>query len=153
LSTLRFSSLSDSSYSTGRSRTGMDLALLTLRLTLGLTMMAHGAQKLFGWFGGRGFEAFVELVGKMGFQPAGVFAALAAGSEFIGGLMVALGVFAELGALGIIFTMLVAIWKITGARGFFINNNGYEYNILIIAVCVALILSGPGRYALWRLRR
>ena len=136
-----------------RSRTGVDLALLVIRLTLGLTMMGHGAQKLFGWFGGRGFEAFTDSVARMGFQPAPMFAALAVGSEILGGLMVALGVLTELGALGIIITMLVAIWKVTGKRGFFVQDNGYEYNVLIIAVCVALILAGPGRFALWRWRR
>ncbi|MBW3624667.1 MAG: DoxX family protein [Armatimonadetes bacterium] len=115
--------------------------------------MAHGAQKLFGGFGGRGLEGFAASVENMGFTPPMLFAVLAAGSEFFGGLMVALGVLAEIGALAILFTMIVAIWKVTGKRGFFIQNEGYEYNLLIIAVCVALILAGPGRYALWRWRR
>jgi putative oxidoreductase len=131
----------------------VDLALLVIRLMLGFIFLAHGSQKLFGAFGGKGFAAFVGQVGKMGLPMPTVFAALGAGSEFFGGLMVLLGLAAELGALAILFTMVVAVWKVTGNRGFFIQGWGYEYNLLIIAVCVALILSGPGRYALWRWNR
>ncbi len=131
----------------------VDLALLLLRLTLGLSFMAHGSQKLFGAFGGRGLEAFTASVAGMGFHPPQLFALLAALSEFGGGLLVTLGAATGLGAFAILFTMIIAIWKVTFTNGYFTQNKGFEYNLLILVVCAALILTGPGRWAVWPWRR
>jgi putative oxidoreductase len=128
----------------------VDWGLLVLRLVLGITFMLHGAQKLFGMFGGPGIEGFTENVARLGFPgPPELWAYLAAGSEFFGGLAVLLGVLTEFGAAAIATTMIVAIWKIHGPNGFFAQQRGYEYNLMILAVCAALILAGPGWIALW----
>ena len=127
-----------------------DVALLLLRLVLGLTFLAHGSQKLFGWFGGSGIAGFAPYVAKLGFPFPVAFATLSGISEFLGGLLVLVGAATGAGAGMILLTMLVAMVKVTGPRGFFIQNNGWEYNLLIIAVCLALLLSGPGRWAVWR---
>ncbi|HEY7020134.1 MAG TPA: DoxX family protein [Ktedonobacterales bacterium] len=125
------------------------IALLIVRLALGLSFMGHGAQKLFGWFGGAGFAATAKgYEERMGMRPGSFYAALAGGGEFLGGLMVALGLLTPLGALLIAASMVVAIATVTGKKGYWISKGGWEYNALIIAVCVALILAGPGVYAL-----
>lgn len=128
----------------------VDWGLLVLRLVLGITFMLHGAQKLFGMFGGPGIEGFTQSVAKLGFPgPPALWAYLAAGAEFFGGLAVLLGVLTEFGAAAIAATMIVAIWKVHGQHGFFASQRGYEYNLMILAVCAALILAGPGWIALW----
>jgi putative oxidoreductase len=128
----------------------VDWGLLLLRLVLGGTFLLHGSQKLLGAFGGQGFGAFAASVARLGLPgPPAVWASLAAGSEFVGGLAVLLGVLTEFGAAAIAFTMIVAIWKVHGRNGFFAGQGGYEYNLLILAVCAALILAGPGWIALW----
>src|SRR5688500_18071068 len=107
----------------------VDWGLLVLRLVLGLTFLLHGAQKLFGAFGGPGIDGFTDSVGRLGLPgPALLWAYLAAGAEFFGGLAVLLGVLTEFGAAAIAFTMIVAIWKVHGKNGFFAGNQGYEYN-------------------------
>jgi putative oxidoreductase len=128
----------------------VDWGLLVLRVVLGGSFILHGAELLFGAFGGRGIEAFTGIIVKMGLPgPAGLWAYLAATSEFLGGLAVVLGVLTEFGAAAIAAVMIVAIWKVTGKHGYDITHNGYEYNLLILAVCAALILAGPGWLALW----
>jgi len=125
------------------------LALLIVRLTLGLSFIGHGAQKLLGWLGGAGFAATAKgYEERMGLRPGSFYAALAGGGEFLGGLLVALGLLTPLGALLIAATMVVAIAKVTGKNGYWVSKNGWEYNFLIIVVCIALILTGPGAYAL-----
>ena len=127
----------------------LGVALLILRLALGLSFIGHGSQKIFGWFGGAGFASTAANYGdRMGMQPGWLFAALGGGGELCGGLLVALGLLTPLGALLIIASMLVAIWKVTGARGYWIGKGGWEYNALIIIVCITLILAGPGSYSL-----
>jgi putative oxidoreductase len=125
------------------------IASLIVRLTLGFSFMGHGAQKLFGWFCGAGFAATARgYEERMGMRPGSFYAALAGGGEFLGGLLVALGLFTPLGALLIAASMAVAVAKVTGKKGYWVGKGGWEYNALIIAVCIALILAGPGIYAL-----
>jgi putative oxidoreductase len=128
----------------------VDWGLMVLRLALGGTFILHGSQKLFGAFGGRGMEAFASGVSRVGLPGSPVlWAYLAAGAEFFGGLAVLLGVLTEFGAAAIAVTMIVTIWKVSGRQGFFLTNRGYEYHLLVLAVCAALILTGPGWLALW----
>src|SRR5260370_1343122 len=123
----------------------VDWGLLVLRLVLGGSFIVHGVQKLFGALGGGGIEAFAGSVAKLGLPgPAPLWAYLAAASELAGGLAVFFGVLTEFGALAIAFVMIVAIWKVTGPHGFSAVHNGYEYNLLILAACAALILAGAG---------
>jgi putative oxidoreductase len=126
----------------------VDLALLLLRLVLGLTMAAHGAQKLFGWFGGRGFSGTLGMMGMMGVRPAWLWAAAVCTGEFGGGLLVALGLLTPVGAALVIAVMVVAIATVHWPKGFFSTQGGYEFNLLIIAAAAAIGIAGPGAYAL-----
>lgn len=126
----------------------MDLGLLILRLVIGLSFMAHGAQKLFGWFGGYGPKGTGGWMESMGIKP-GVAAAVMAGlMELVGGLLLAAGFLTVLGAALITLTMLGAIVKVHGKNGYWSTANGYEYNLLLIAAAVALALTGAGTYSL-----
>jgi len=126
----------------------MDLGLLLLRLVIGLSFMAHGAQKLFGWFGGYGPKGTGGWMESMGIKP-GVAAAVMAGlMELVGGLLLAAGFLTVLGAALITLAMLGAIVKVHGKNGYWSTANGYEYNLLLIAAAVALALTGAGTYSL-----
>ncbi|NLC56915.1 MAG: DoxX family protein [Armatimonadetes bacterium] len=129
-----------------------DWGALLLRLVLGTIMLAHGGQKAFGAFGGGGPAGTVEMVEGLGFQPAGLWAALLILAEAVGGLLVLLGVVTELAALAIAIDMLVAIWKVHWQYGFFnhgAGGTGIEFTLALFAMATALILGGPGRWALW----
>jgi putative oxidoreductase len=98
------------------------LAWLIVRLALGLSFIGHGAQKLFGWFGGAGFAATAKgYEERMGMRPGRFYAALAGGGEFLGGLLVALGLFTPLCALLIAAGMVVGIAKVTGKNGYWLT--------------------------------
>ncbi|MFF3923648.1 DoxX family protein [Paenibacillus lactis] len=126
----------------------MDLGLLLLRLVIGLSFVAHGAQKLFGWFGGYGPKGTGGWMESMGIKP-GVAAAVMAGlMELVGGLLLAAGFLTVLGAALITLAMLGAIVKVHGKNGYWSTANGYEYNLLLIAAAVALALTGAGTYSL-----
>jgi putative oxidoreductase len=127
----------------------VDWGLLVLRLVLGIAFVLHGSQKLFGAFGGPGLGGFAQTLAGMGLPAPELLACLAAGAELLGGLAVLLGVLTEFGAAAIASVMIVAIWKVHGRNGFFLQNQGYEYNLMILGVCAALILAGPGLLALW----
>ncbi len=126
----------------------VDLALLILRVWLGFTFFLHGAQKLFGWFGGGGIAGTARYFEGVGIRPGRFWAVLAGLGEFGGGVLIGLGFLTPLGALAIVITMVVAISAVAGRHGFWVQNGGYEYNLLIIAVALVLILAGPGAYAI-----
>ena len=136
-------------------KSGMnDLALLLLRLGLGAVMWAHGAQKLLGLFGGHGPSGFVHLVGMLGMPISMAWLVIAV--EFFGGIAIAFGVPSRLAALGFAVEMVVAVVKVHWANGFFMNwgaaggrGEGYEYPLLLALVAFVLLLSGPGRFALF----
>ena len=124
-----------------------DLGLLILRLVVGLLLAGHGAQKLFGMFGGYGLKGTSGWLGSMGLRPAGLWALLAGLSEFGGGMLIALGLFTPLGAVGVIAAMLMAI--LIAHRGkLWVTEGGMEYNLVLIAVAAALVFTGPGQFSL-----
>jgi putative oxidoreductase len=126
----------------------MSYGILLLRVVLGLTVASHGAQKLFGAFGGGGLRGTGGAFGSLGYR-APVLLALAAGlAELGGGLLVAFGLLTPLAALAIAVVMLNAIAVVHWRNGFFNMNGGYEYNLLIWAGAVALAATGPGRFSL-----
>ncbi|WP_404354804.1 DoxX family protein [Cytobacillus firmus] len=126
----------------------MDLGLLIIRLVIGVLFIGHGAQKLFGWFGGHGLKGTGGWFDSIGMKP-GVMMALFAGlTEFIGGLLFALGFLTPLAALMIAGTMIMAIVKVHGPNGLWATSNGYEYNLTLLSVAIGIALIGPGRYAL-----
>ena len=126
----------------------MALGLLILRLVVGLTMAGHGAQKLFGWWGGPGITGWTHSVQKLRIRPAEPWAWIAALSEFGGGLLLALGLLSPLGSLAITGAMLVAIATVHLPRGFWVTKGGFEFNLTLIAAAVTLALTGPGAYSL-----
>ncbi|MFJ9414323.1 DoxX family membrane protein [Streptomyces sp. NPDC101227] len=128
---------------------GYDAGLLLLRLALGLTMAAHGAQKLFGWFGGGGLEGTGQFFAMSGY-PSGKTMALVAGvSETLGGLGLVLGLLTPLAGAAVVGTMINAL-AVKWGGGFFAPK-GVEYELLLTAGAAALALAGPGRFAADRL--
>ncbi|ABS24029.1 DoxX family protein [Bacillus cytotoxicus] len=127
----------------------MNMGLLIIRLIIGISFMGHAAQKLFGWFGGYGLKGTGGWMESIGLRP-GVFMAFMAGAtELLGGFLFAAGVFTWVGALLIVGTMLVAIITVHGKNGFWVTENGFEYNLILIAVAVGIALIGPGAYTLF----
>ncbi|KJK48614.1 DoxX family protein [Lentzea aerocolonigenes] len=124
---------------------GYDIGLLLLRACLGLTMAAHGAQHLFGWFGGVGLAITAKSFSANGYLAADVMAVVAAVSELLGGLGLALGLLTPLAAAAIIGTMINAT-AVKWSNGFFIPK-GVEYEIVLAVAAAALALTGPGRFA------
>ncbi len=124
------------------------LGLLILRLVIGLTLAAHGAQKLFGWFGGPGMTVWTDAMTRMRIRPATPWAWTAALAEFGGGLALALGLLSPLPSYAIAGSMLVAIALVHRPKGFFNSKGGYEFNLSILAAVAALALIGPGTYSI-----
>jgi putative oxidoreductase len=126
----------------------MDAGLLIARLVLGLAISAHGAQKLFGWFGGYGPKGTGGFFESLGFRP-GVFFAVAAGAgELVGGLLTALGFLGPTGPALIILVMLVAVITVHWQQGFFADSKGIELPSLYMTAALALGVTGPGEYSL-----
>jgi putative oxidoreductase len=126
----------------------MSVALLILRLVAGLTLAAHGAQKLFGWFGGSGFGGTVKMQERMGFKPAWLWAGLVILGEFGGGLSLAFGFLTPLGAAGALGAMFMAIVKAHWKNGFWNSKRGLEFPLQLLAAAVAIGFAGPGSYSL-----
>ncbi|MBP1174105.1 putative oxidoreductase [Paenibacillus sp. PvR133] len=127
--------------------------LLLIRLVVGLLLVGHGAQKLFGWFGGYGPKGTGGWMESIGIKP-GVFMAVSAGlMELLGGALFALGLFTPLAALLITVTMLGAIFKVHGPNGIWATANGYEYPLVLIAVVIGIALTGAGSYSIDALLR
>lgn len=129
---------------------------LVLRLGLGVVMFPHGAQKVLGWFGGYGFAATLEaFTGKMHIPT--IFAFLAILAESAGSLGLITGCLTRVAALGILCNMAVAVAMVHWPNGFFMNwsgkqaGEGFEYHILAIAISIALILTGGGKWSVDRL--
>lgn len=126
----------------------INIGLLIIRLVVGLLFVGHGAQKLFGWFGGYGLKGTGGWFESIGMKP-GVTVALFAGlAELIGGILFVLGLLTPLAAIMIAGTMVMAIAKVHAQNGLWATSNGYEYNLTLIAVAIGIALIGPGKYAL-----
>ena len=128
-----------------------DLGLLALRLVLGLVFLGHGAQEAFGAFGGPGLAGASGFMASLGLRPARFWAAVAAFGELLAGALVLLGLFTPVGAALIVATMAVAIAKVHGPKGFFIQNGGYEYNLVLLVAALTLAATGAGAYSVDRL--
>ncbi|MAE21235.1 MAG: DoxD-like family protein [Pseudomonas sp.] len=124
--------------------TNAGLSALLLRVPVGLILAAHGAQKLFGWFGGYGLEGTGQWMASIGLEPGFLMALLAGSAEFFGGLALALGVLTRPAALLTAFTMLVATFSVHIGNGLFMANNGYEYALTLFVVSIALAVQGAG---------
>ena len=127
----------------------MSYGLLFLRVIVGGTMFAHGAQKLFGWFGGAGPRGTAGFFGQLGFR-APIAMAVLAGLGESSGLLFAAGFLTPLAALGIAVVMLNAIWTVHWAKGFFNGNGGLEFPLTLFTVAVSVAAIGPGRFSIDR---
>ncbi|CAM3491705.1 oxidoreductase [Psychrobacter glaciei] len=119
-------------------------AALILRVPIGLILAAHGAQKLFGWFGGNGLAGTAQWLSSMGMEPGLLMAILAGGAEFFGGLALVLGLLTRPAALVAAFTMLVAIFSVHISNGLFAADGGYEYALVLMVALLALAVQGGG---------
>jgi putative oxidoreductase len=126
----------------------MSLALLILRMVVGLTLIFHGTQKLLGWFGGSGLTQVMQGFAKQGFKPVWLWVGLVILGEVGGGLSLASGFLTPLGAAGIFGAMFMATFKSHWKKGFFASRGGYEYPLVLLTVSLALGLIGPGNYSL-----
>jgi putative oxidoreductase len=126
----------------------MDIGLLMIRLVIGLTFMGHGSQKLFGWFGGYGLKGTGGWLESIGIKPGVTMALLAGLGEFVGGALFAAGFLTPVASVLIAITMLVAIVKVHGPNGYWVTQNGFEYNLILLVVAIGVALIGPGQYAL-----
>jgi putative oxidoreductase len=125
-----------------------DAALLLLRLGVGLTFAAHGAQKAFGWWGGPGREGWRGAMGKMGFRPAGLFAGLSTGIELVGGIFIAVGLVTPLAAAALVAQSVVIIGHVHWQNGFFNGKGGYEFPLSLGLGSVVVVLLGAGAWSL-----
>jgi putative oxidoreductase len=126
----------------------LDLAFLGARVLIGLLMAAHGAQKLFGWFGGHGLKGTSQFFAQLGFQPARLFATAAALGEFSSGLLITCGLLGPIGPALLLAVMVVAAMTVHWQNGLFATANGIELPLLYSIAAVRFALTGPGRYSL-----
>lgn len=136
-------------------RTNNSLSLTVVRVVLGIVFLAHGCQKVFGWFGGNGFSATMGMFETYMHIPA-PFAFLAIMAEFLGGLGLIVGLLGRVAAFGIGVNMLVAIFRVHAKFGLFMNwggtqkGEGFEYHLLALAITFAIMLGGSGALSLDR---
>ncbi|GAA5647602.1 putative oxidoreductase MhqP [Vibrio proteolyticus] len=121
---------------------------LALRVPIGIILMAHGSQKLFGWFGGYGLEGTGQWMASIGLEPGVLMAFMAGSAEFFGGLFLLLGLLTRPAAVVTAFTLIVAIFSVHIDNGLFMSNNGYEFGLALLAATVSLAISGSGKLAL-----
>jgi putative oxidoreductase len=126
----------------------MDIGLLILRLVVGLGLAAHGAQKLFGWFGGYGLTGTGQFLEQLGFRPGRIQAAQAGLAELGGGLLLAAGLLTPAAAAAVIAVMLVATVSVHLKSGFFAHDGGYEYTLVLAAAALSLAFTGAGAFSL-----
>ena len=122
----------------------MNLGFLVLRLAVGLTLAAHGTQKLFGWFGGPGLGATGQFFTVLGFPPGRRHALMAALGETVGGVFLAAGLATPAAVAIVVSVMLVAVVTVHLGKGFFTQNGGYEYPLVLTAAAVTVAFTGPG---------
>jgi putative oxidoreductase len=126
----------------------MNVGLLVLRLVVGGLFAGHGAQKLFGWFGGHGPGGTASFFGQVGFAPAFPLAILAGSAELTGGLLLAGGLALPIATLLIVAVMVAAIAAVHWRNGLWVTNNGFEYPLVMATVAFALAAVGPGSWSL-----
>ena len=140
----------------GVTQTSDDVACLVLRILLAVVFFAHGAQKVLGWFGGRGLEATMAYFTKVQHIPV-EFAVLAIAAEFLGPIGLFVGFLTRIAAFAIAVEMAVAVFLVHLKFGFFVNwsvkqpGEGFEYHILVFAITIALIINGSGRWSIDRM--
>jgi putative oxidoreductase len=125
-------------------RTLLDTSLLVMRIIVGIIFAVHGSQKMWGWFGGNGLQATVEMLGV---GPVGYLVAI---GEFFGGVGLILGFLSRFSAASLVVIMLGAIQMVHGKNGFLMSSGGFEYNLALIGLLIPILLLGPGQFAVGR---
>jgi putative oxidoreductase len=128
--------------------TSSDIGLLVLRLVIGLTMSAHGAQKAFGWWQGSGWAGWRAVMVRMGFRPATVWGVIAIAAELVGGLLLAIGFLTPLAAMALIGQSVVIIIQAHWSRGFWGRDGGFEFPLSLAAGVIAIVGTGAGALSL-----
>ncbi|MRN54122.1 DoxX family protein [Paenibacillus monticola] len=126
----------------------VSVALLLLRVVIGVAFVGHGAQKLFGWFGGYGPKGTGGYMESIGMKPGVAMAVLAGLMELVGGILFVAGLFTPVAAVLIIATMLGAIIKVHAPNGFWSTSNGVEFPLTVLVIALAVALAGPGSISL-----
>jgi len=126
----------------------MDIGLLLIRSVVGFALAAHGAQKLFGLFGGYGIAGTAGFFETLGFRPGRLFALMAGAGEAVGGFAFALGLLTPFASTVMIATMVVAIVGVHREHGFFAQDGGYEYPLTVAATALGVACTGAGRVSL-----
>ncbi|MFJ7284493.1 DoxX family protein [Pseudomonas sp. NPDC099000] len=124
--------------------------LTVLRIFVGIIFAAHGAQKLFGMFGGYGIAGTAQYMESLGLAPGHLMAILSGGTEFFGGLALIIGLLARPAALGLTFLSLVAIFTVHISHGLFMTNNGYEFALALLGGSIAVLIEGAGKLSVDR---
>jgi len=119
--------------------------LTALRIVVGIIFAAHGSQKLFGLFGGYGLAGTAQWMESVGLAPGYLMALLAGGTEFFAGLALIIGLLTRPAALGLTFTLLVAIFSVHIHNGLFMANNGYEFALALLGGTLAVLFEGAGK--------
>ncbi|MFT5294730.1 MAG: putative oxidoreductase [Colwellia sp.] len=120
---------------------------LALRIPAAIIFIAHGAQKLFAWFGGYGLEGTGQWMASIGLEPGYQMALIAGSAEFFGGIALLIGLMVRPAALLLAVTMLVAIYSVHFVNGLFMSANGYEFALALLAISVSLVISGAGKFS------
>lgn len=124
--------------------------LTAIRIVVGIIFAAHGAQKLFGMFGGYGIAGTAQYMESLGLAPGHLMAILAGGTEFFGGLALIIGLLTRPAALGLTFLSLVAIFSVHIHNGLFMANNGYEFALALLGGSIAVLIEGAGKLSIDR---
>lgn len=122
--------------------------ITVLRVALGIVFMAHGAQKVFGMFGGGGLAGTAKFMASLGLEPAFLMALLAGFGEFGGGLLLVLGLATRFGAFLTAIVSLVAMLSVHISKGFFMSSGGIEFTLILLAASIAVLIEGGGKLAL-----
>ena len=133
---------------TSITKTEKSSSTLPLRVIAGIIFAAHGAQKLFAWFGGYGLDGTGQWMDSIGLAPGYLMALMAGSAEFFGGLLLIIGLLTRPTALILAITMIVAIFTVHINNGLFMSGNGYEFGLSLLAITLALFIQGGGRYSL-----
>jgi putative oxidoreductase len=126
----------------------VDLGLFIVRVAVGVVFAAHGAQKLFGWWGGPGMERWTGVMQGMSVRPPRLWAIVSSLNEFGGGLLLAIGLLTPLAAAVLVAQSVVIIARVHWAKGFWNTKGGYEYPLVLGAVALGLAFTGPGAWSL-----
>jgi len=129
-------------------KTEQSISALPLRLIAGILFTAHGAQKLFAWFGGYGLEGTGQWMESIGLAPGYLMALMAGSAEFFGGLLLIIGFLTRPTSFVLAITMMVAIFSFHLENGLFMATNGYEFALALFAISISLMFSGAGKLSL-----